>query len=197
MEMARFPGGGEFVPVEEIGGGVLISEKEPVSSGMSMFPAVLEEGAKGSDPGAGAHHDDVPIRWRKVEMAGRLHINRNGVFRSQPGQITGGQTLFGATMGGVLNHGDGQMDMTGLMIGRGGDGVEPGGDFIEKVWNLRRVDFDSRCILEDVHDIPIKNIFLQFFFIGTDGLKFVPGRAGSFFRDRFDEFFARPVQNEA
>ena len=196
VEMAGFLGGGKFVAIKKVCGGMLVAKKEPVSAGMSVFLSMLEEGPEGGDPGAGTHHDDVAVRWREMEMAGWLHIDRERVFLGQSGQIAGGQALFGAAMGGVLDQSDGQMNMAVLVVGGRGDGVEAWGDFIQKMGNLCRVDLDSRSILQDVYDVPIEDVFVELLFIGTDGLQFVAGRARGLFRHGFDEFLSGAVENE-
>jgi len=54
---------------------------------------------------------------------------------------------------------------------------------------------NTRCIVYNVDDVPIKNVLLQFFLVSADCLQFIPGRAGGFFSDRFHEFFANSVEN--
>ena len=132
---------------------------------------------------------------REVKVAGGLNIDGDGGLVGQMGEVTRGKALFATSMGGVLNYGNGQVNFAGAVIGGGCDGVESGGNLVEETGNFRRLKMDSGCIVQDVDHVPVENVLLQFFLVGTDCLQFIPGRTGGFFGDRFDEFFPDPVED--
>jgi len=130
-----------------------------------------------------------------MKVSGGLNIHGDGCLVSQMGEVTRREALFAAPMGGVLNDSNGQVNFAGPVIGRRCNRVETGGNLVEEAGNFRGLKVDSRCIVQDVDDIPVKNVLLQFFFVGTDCLQFIPGRASGFFSNRFDEFFSDSVED--
>ena len=163
---------------------------------MAVLGAVLQEGAEGGDAGAGADHDDVAVGGGKMEMAGGLDVDGNGGGGGEIGEVTGGESLLGAAVGGVLDHGDGEVDLAGAVVGRRGNRVEAGSDLIKEGRKLGGVELHSGGVVEDVDDIAIKNVLIELLFIGTESLEFFAGGSGGLVGDGFDELFTRAVEND-
>lgn len=195
MEVSGFLCGCEFVAVKEVGLCVLIPKKEPVPPCVAMLGPMLEKGPKRCDSGPGADHDDIPIGCGQMKVPGGLDIYRDGGLLGQIGEISRGEPLFGATMGRVLDNGDGQVNLAVGVVGRRSDGVEPGGNFVQKARNFRGLEVNSRGILQNIDDIPVKNVLLQFLFVGAYGLQFILGSPWGLLRHRFHELFSDAIKD--
>ena len=53
-----------------------------------------------------------------MKVSGGLNIHGDGCLVSQMGEVTRREALFTATMGGVLNESNGQVNFAGTVIGR-------------------------------------------------------------------------------
>jgi hypothetical protein len=117
VKESGFLGSQEFIAVKEVGFLVLISEKEPIATRMAMDGTVLKKGPKRGDTGSRADHDHVAIRWRRMKMAGGLDIDGDRRLVGQMSKVTGGEPLFFSAVGGVLDEGNGQMRLSGTVVG--------------------------------------------------------------------------------
>jgi hypothetical protein len=87
--------------VEEIGGAMLFTEKQPVFAGSAFDRPLLEKRPERGNAGARTHHDDVPgLVARQTEAAGFLDVNRHGLHKHirMISQETGRKTLFRPSM---------------------------------------------------------------------------------------------------
>jgi len=130
-----------------------------------------------------------------MKVAGGLDVNRDGGGSGEVGEIAGGEALLGATVGGVLNNGDGKVDFAGTVVGGRGDGIQAGSDLVEEAGELGRVEFHARGVVEDVDDVTVKHVLIKFFLVGAEGLKLVASGTGGLVGDGFDELFADPVED--
>ena len=94
----------------------------------------FEEGAEGSDPGAGADHDDgLALVGGEFEMGRGLEEDFEGaVFGDAVGEVGGADAFASPTVGFVSDFGDGEMNFAGMGRGTGGDGVKPGSEFSQE-----------------------------------------------------------------
>ena len=136
VQVTRLLRVGEFIGIEKVGLGVLVAKEEPVATRMAVTSAVLEKSAKRGDPCPRADHDDIPIRCGEVKVSGGLDINGDGGGARKIGQVARGEASFCPPMRFVLYQSDGEVNFAGAMVGRRGDGVEPGGDLVEQIWNF-------------------------------------------------------------
>src|SRR5580704_16193135 len=66
----------KFVAIEKVGGGSALSEEEPVAAGGTKGATLVQEGAEGSDAGAGSDHDDGSISvFRQAKLSVRLNVD--------------------------------------------------------------------------------------------------------------------------
>jgi len=86
-----------------------------------MDGTVLEKASKRGNASSWADHDHVAIRWGKMKMAGGLDIDRDRRLVGQMSKVTRGEPLFLAAVGGVLDEGNSQVNLSGTVVGRGCD----------------------------------------------------------------------------
>ena len=79
MKHALLLPGLQLLAVEEVGGGFLIAEEEPVLTRGTRCLALLKKGHERGDSRAGADHDCMDRRiLGNAEMLGRMDENGNG-----------------------------------------------------------------------------------------------------------------------
>jgi hypothetical protein len=117
VEESGFLGSQELLAVKAVGIRVLISETEPIAPRVPMDGTVLEKAPKRGDASSRADHDHVAIRWRKMKMAGGLDIDGDRRLVGQMSKVTGGEPLFRAAVGGVLDEGNSQVSLSRAVVG--------------------------------------------------------------------------------
>ena len=157
VEAGEHAGGlerGEFLAVEEIGGGLLVAEEEPVAALCAGGAALLEKGTERRNAGAGPDHDhgDVAAGGRAEGLVRMDEHTDRARGEAALGEEGGTDALAGATVLVVADGADGEVDLPGMGLGRGGDGVEA------RLELLQAGDEVGRCGLrggreEDVDDV--------------------------------------------
>ncbi|CAB3833067.1 hypothetical protein LMG26842_01935 [Achromobacter dolens] len=116
----------QFVAIVEIAGRVPLAEKQPVAAAIAARPPFLQEGAERRHAGAGADHDHrrVALPWRP-EVAGLLHEDRHVGGARAVGQEGRRDALALAPAVVIAHGGHRQVDLAGVRLGAGRDGVQP------------------------------------------------------------------------
>ena len=105
-------------------GEAAVAEEQPRATASAGGAALLHEGAERRDAGAGADHDDVPVRRRKREMLVGLELDpQPAAFLEPLGDIGRGDALSRAAMGLVAHGGNQQMRLFAYFAARGGDRI--------------------------------------------------------------------------
>ena len=148
-----------FELVQEIVGEVAIAEEQPVAPAGTCRLPLLQEGAKRRDAGAGADHDDRPVRIvRQAEVLVRLDVDLEPVADPQPlGDEARGDAAPRAAVAFVAHDADQKMRLVGAGRERRGDRVQARRQLAQQAGELRRRQL-RRKILEQIDDLPALDI---------------------------------------
>src|SRR5262249_12786175 len=111
---------GELILVEEIVVAVLMAEEQPVAAGRPGRHALVQEGTKRRNAGAGTDHDDRGGRvGGETEAIGLLHVDLDPVAGRGAFRQIGGGDAEPATVADFVAHGvDGERDPAGVALER-------------------------------------------------------------------------------
>lgn len=153
----------ELVAVEEVGAGAPFVEEEPVATGGGEGAALVEEGAKGSDAGAGADHDDGGGGiLREAEFLVRLDVEGEaGAGVKAIGEHGGGDAAALAVVGTIADDGHGGVELAAVGGGAGGDGVEAGGEPREDGGELFGCGEDAGVLEEEIDEAAVDHVALE------------------------------------
>ncbi len=134
-----------------------------------------------------------------MEMFGGLDVDRHLVLVQLLAvrEIAGGDAHFLAAVGGIFDDGHGQVDLAGVRLGRGRDGIEPGRDLVGQGQEFRRGE-RHRVFGQDIGVIPREDVIVERFVVPDDFRQ--RGFLGAFrqsFQHGLDEFLADAVEDIA
>ena len=144
-----------------------------------------------------ADHDHGGVARRHVKVFGRLDVNGHLV----PIQLLAvtqearRQPIFGPVMRGVIDHGDRQVHLAGVGLGRRRNRVEPRRDLVEQRQDLGQRELD-RVVDQHIGVIPREDVIGESLLVPDDlaQLRFLFAFR-QFFQHRLNEFLADAVQH--
>jgi hypothetical protein len=140
-EDAVFLHGQELLFVEKVHGFALFAEEEPVVAFLAGGLTLFEEGAEGSDAGAGADHDDGHggVFGQAEVVVGVEEDGHGGAFAGAVAEVAAGYPLTVAAVALVADDADRGLDVVLVHGLAGGDGVHARGEALEDVEELLRL----------------------------------------------------------
>src|SRR5665213_1896617 len=152
----------ELLLVEIVGDGALFAEEEPVVAFVAVDLAVFEERAEGSDARAGTDHDD-----RSVGVFGQAEgvvlVEEDGHGRANRrafAEEARADALALGPVGLVADDADHGMDLAGVRVERGGDGVHARREALQDVEELPRLGNDAGKIGDKVDELAAPDVLL-------------------------------------
>ena len=153
----------QLLAVEEVGGGFLVTEEEPVLTGRSGGLALLQEGHEGGDAGAGTDHDRV---GRGIlghpEMLRGVDEDRHMALVSAVGEESGADPLALAAMALVAHSGNREMNLGGMRLLGGGDRVEARLELAQALHELLGCELREGMGEQGVDHLAAPDVSLQF-----------------------------------
>ena len=108
----------EFIAIVEVGGGVLLTEEQPVGAGVAERASFLQKTAEGCDSGARTDHDHRRVRIaRRPEIARWPHIDRDRIAGGAVRKVRRAHPTAWNALEVVAHRRDGQVDFARAFFG--------------------------------------------------------------------------------
>ncbi len=153
----------ELVAVEEVGGGAALAEEEPVAAGCAEGAALMQEGAEGGDAGAGADHDDGRVGlFGQAEFLVRLNVDGQALAGSGAvGEEGGADAAAFAVVRAIADDGDGGVDLAGVGVRAGGDGVEARRELGQHGDEVGGIVDDAGIVVQQVDEAAVIGVLFE------------------------------------